>query len=145
MKWIEFILNTHNVLWFSHICLLNRAVCNIKNYRGSFKYLNILMVFSKVLEIVDSKNIIKHESCLYSIYNNAAKFKQLISFFRLLLFNCICHQFLLGAFGAYNIFCVSDEAFTNHRCFTRWTNKTVVVPMSTLKGYKSSTSNTYAA
>ena len=61
----------------------------------------------------------------------------------ILLLYCIGHQFFLCTFRTNYIFCISYESFSYHGCFTRRANKTVVVPMSSFKGYESSTSNTY--
>ena len=101
---------------------------------------NNYVTFSSILCLCDIIFVAKLDLCLGETSYPAC---YMFSEPNELLLYGIGHQFFLCTFWANYIFCVSYESFSYHGCFTRRTNKTVVVPMSSFEGYKSSTSNTY--
>jgi len=62
--------------------------------------------------------------------------------FFLLLFYGVSHQFFLSAFRTNDVLAISNETLTNHWALARRADKTIIMPMSTLKWNKPGATNT---
>jgi len=58
-----------------------------------------------------------------------------------LLLHSICHELLLGALRADDVFPVCDESFADHTALARGADETIVVPVTTLKRYEAGSAN----
>lgn len=59
-----------------------------------------------------------------------------------LLFHCVCHELLLCTFWADDVLPIRNEALPNHAGLAGATDEAVVMPVATLEGNESGSSNT---